>query len=139
MMRRVLIPATAFVVAAGLATAAHAVEAPLDVAPEAVTFEQIATQGSAVSVVEGPSKSAVETAADRSLSALPEVSADGDIGTMRCDNPVKTWYQVSSKKSYHIPSWWNGTSFKDGPGGSMTIWPSSGTTGRRATARSSSS
>ncbi|MFD3658719.1 hypothetical protein [Streptomyces sp. NPDC058620] len=121
MMRHVLIPATAFVVTAGLATAAYAVEAPLDVSPEALTSDQIASQDSAVSVVEGPSKSATEVAADRELSALPEVSAEGDIGPMRCDNPVKTWYKVSGKKSYHVPSWWNGTSFKDGPGGSMRV------------------
>ncbi|WP_413752426.1 hypothetical protein NRF20_09820 [Streptomyces sp. R-74717] len=109
------------ILTAALATAADATEASADVAPEAVTADQIATQESADSVVEGPSKSAVEAAADRALAALPEVSADGDIGPMRCDNPVKQWYEVSGKTAYHVPSWWNGTSFKDGPGGSMRV------------------
>ncbi|TXJ74087.1 hypothetical protein E2C11_28025 [Streptomyces lavendulae] len=26
---------------------------------------------------------------------------------------------ITSKKNYHIASWWNGTKYKDGPGGSM--------------------
>ncbi|GGT50209.1 hypothetical protein GCM10010207_58280 [Streptomyces atratus] len=120
-MRYVLTPATALVLTAALATAASAAEASADAAPEAVTADQIATQESADSVVEGPSKSAVEAAADHALAALPEVSADGDVGPMRCDNPVKQWYEVSSKTAYHVPSWWNGTSFKDGPGGSMRV------------------
>lgn len=37
-----------------------------------------------------------------------------------CDTP-STWYSITSKKAYHIPSWWNGTKFKDGPGGSITV------------------
>lgn len=37
-----------------------------------------------------------------------------------CDGP-STWYAITSKKAYHIPSWWNGTKYKDGPGGSMTV------------------
>jgi hypothetical protein len=37
-----------------------------------------------------------------------------------CVGP-QTWIEITSKKSYHVPSWWNGTSYKDGPGGSMTV------------------
>ncbi|MEU3957390.1 hypothetical protein AB0F45_34690 [Streptomyces achromogenes] len=37
-----------------------------------------------------------------------------------CDGP-QTWIEITSKKNYHVPSWWNGTSYKDGPGGSMTV------------------
>ncbi|MEU5531902.1 hypothetical protein [Streptomyces sp. NPDC020362] len=36
-----------------------------------------------------------------------------------CDGP-QTWFEITSKKNYHIPSWWNGTTYKDGPGGSVT-------------------
>ncbi|MEU8503329.1 hypothetical protein AB0C40_01120 [Streptomyces brevispora] len=72
-------------------------------------------------MVEGPSKSAAEVVVDQTLSALPEVSADGDVGIMRCGNPAKSWVQVSGKTNYHVPSWWNGTSCKDGPGGSMRV------------------
>ncbi|QKW10909.1 hypothetical protein HUT18_15310 [Streptomyces sp. NA04227] len=28
---------------------------------------------------------------------------------------------MSGKTNYHIPSWWNGTSYKDGPGGTMKV------------------
>ncbi|MEV2193051.1 hypothetical protein AB0I02_18980 [Streptomyces phaeochromogenes] len=38
----------------------------------------------------------------------------------RCDGP-STWYSITSKKAYHIPSWWNGTKYKDGPGGTMSV------------------
>ncbi|WP_250399487.1 hypothetical protein [Streptomyces cellostaticus] len=33
----------------------------------------------------------------------------------------QTWYEFSSKKAYHVPSWWNGTKYKDGPGGTMSV------------------
>ncbi|OEJ23125.1 hypothetical protein AR457_37520 [Streptomyces agglomeratus] len=52
---------------------------------------------------------------------MPEVSDDGESVVPRCDNPYRKWYTVSGKKNYHVPSWWNGTSFKDGPGGSMRV------------------
>ncbi|MFB7215924.1 hypothetical protein [Streptomyces sp. NPDC056255] len=90
-------------------------------APEAVSSDQIATRESAASVMEGPSKSAAEAAVDRALGALPEIGVDSDVGPMRCDNPVRQWVQVSSKTNYHVPSTWNGTSYKDGPGGSMRV------------------
>lgn len=32
-----------------------------------------------------------------------------------------TWYTITSKTAYHIPSWWNGTKFKDGPGGTIAV------------------
>ncbi|MFI1212558.1 hypothetical protein ACH4UV_33740 [Streptomyces sp. NPDC020802] len=38
----------------------------------------------------------------------------------RCDGP-STWYSIPTKKAYHIPSKWNGTKFKDGPGGTMMV------------------
>ncbi|MFB6992274.1 hypothetical protein ACFC0C_24920 [Streptomyces sp. NPDC056178] len=120
-MRYVLTPVTAFVLTAALAASADAVEESVDVAPEIVTSDQIATQESADSVVDGPSKSAVIAAVDRALGALPEIGADSDVGPMRCDNPVRQWVQVSNMKDYHVPSWWNGTNFKDGPGGSMRV------------------
>ncbi|MEV8595117.1 hypothetical protein [Streptomyces sp. NPDC052012] len=65
--------------------------------------------------------SAQEIAAENKLDALPEATGDGDIGVKRCDNPYKKWYSVSAKTNYHVPSWWNGTSYKDGPGGTMTV------------------
>ncbi|MGW2465139.1 hypothetical protein ACWC2M_40150 [Streptomyces sp. NPDC001761] len=37
-----------------------------------------------------------------------------------CDGPY-TWYSITSKKPYFVPSWWNGTSYKDGPGGTMSV------------------
>lgn len=37
-----------------------------------------------------------------------------------CDGPY-TWYGITSKKHYFIPSWWNGTKYKDGPGGTMNV------------------
>jgi hypothetical protein len=37
-----------------------------------------------------------------------------------CDGP-QTWIETTSKKNYHVPSWWNGTGYKDGPGGHMTV------------------
>ncbi|MFF3990207.1 hypothetical protein ACFY0B_37245 [Streptomyces sp. NPDC001797] len=37
-----------------------------------------------------------------------------------CDRP-ETWYTFTSKRNYHVPSWWNGTKYKDGPGGTMSV------------------
>ncbi|MFI9630495.1 hypothetical protein [Streptomyces sp. NPDC052042] len=117
----ILTPATALALTAALASTADAVEPSTDVAPEVVAADQIATQESADSVLEGGSKSPAETAADRALSALPEVGAEGDVGPTRCDNPYKEWYQVSNKTATHVPARWFGTSYKDGPGGTMTV------------------
>ncbi|MFJ9350269.1 hypothetical protein [Streptomyces sp. NPDC101237] len=36
-----------------------------------------------------------------------------------CDRP-ETWYTLSYQ-NYHVPSLWNGTSYKDGPGGNMSV------------------
>jgi hypothetical protein len=41
-------------------------------------------------------------------------------GPTACEHPT-TWYSITSKKAYHVPSWWNGTKFKDGPGGTMKV------------------
>ncbi|MFF3414899.1 hypothetical protein ACFYW9_09395 [Streptomyces sp. NPDC002698] len=40
-----------------------------------------------------------------------------------CDGPggQYSWYSITSKKNYFIPSWWNGTKYKDGPGGTMNV------------------
>ncbi|MET7601044.1 hypothetical protein [Streptomyces avermitilis] len=51
-----------------------------------------------------------------------------------CDGP-QTWIEITSKKNYHVPSWWNGTKYKDGPGGKMKVSVSkSGTIGMEITA-----
>lgn len=36
-----------------------------------------------------------------------------------CDR-AETWYTITSKKKVHVPSWWNGTEYQDGPGGTMS-------------------
>jgi len=36
-----------------------------------------------------------------------------------CDRP-ETWYAITSEKAVHVPSRWNGTDYKDGPGGTMS-------------------
>ena len=48
-----------------------------------------------------------------------EVRVD-DREECRCDYPP-TWIEITSKKAYHVPSWWNGTKFEDGPGGTTTV------------------
>jgi hypothetical protein len=44
-----------------------------------------------------------------------------EVEPRQCDGPRSTWYEFTSKKSTFVPSWWNGTSYKDGPGGTMTV------------------
>ncbi|MFG3098666.1 hypothetical protein [Streptomyces sp. NPDC048202] len=44
----------------------------------------------------------------------------GEESPSLCDQP-STWYGIKSKKAVHVPSWWNGTKYKDGPGGTMTM------------------
>ncbi|MFI9149755.1 hypothetical protein [Streptomyces sp. NPDC053367] len=44
----------------------------------------------------------------------------GEKTATMCDRP-ETWYTITSKKKVHVPSWWNGTEYMDGPGGSMTV------------------
>jgi hypothetical protein len=100
----------------------YAVEEPAGTAPEEVSSDQIVTQETSSIAVEGPVMSTQEMAAEGELNALPEIAGDGDIGIERCDNPYKKWYALSGRKQhYHIPSWWNGTSYKDDPGGTMTV------------------
>ncbi|MEU6595085.1 hypothetical protein ABZ923_38810 [Streptomyces sp. NPDC046881] len=43
-----------------------------------------------------------------------------EVGPQACEHP-STWYSITSKKAYHVPSWWNGTKYKDGPGGTMKV------------------
>ncbi|MFD3331267.1 hypothetical protein ACFWV1_01200 [Streptomyces sp. NPDC058700] len=65
----------------------------------------------------------VEEAApeDDSLEQLPETSTNGEAGSQACDNPRRTWIEIPSKTSIHMPANWAGTSFKDGPGGTMVV------------------
>ncbi|TXS05202.1 hypothetical protein EAO70_36855 [Streptomyces sp. adm13(2018)] len=58
---------------------------------------------------------------DDSLERLPEASANGETGTQACDNPRRTWIEISSKTGVHMPAKFGGTSFKDGPGGTMVV------------------
>ncbi|MDQ8706859.1 hypothetical protein RCO28_30965 [Streptomyces sp. LHD-70] len=55
------------------------------------------------------------------MAALPEVGEGQAREPRRCDNPYKKWIEITGKKAYHVPSWWNGTKFKDGPGGTMVV------------------
>ncbi|MER5911959.1 hypothetical protein ABT124_15995 [Streptomyces sp. NPDC001982] len=43
-----------------------------------------------------------------------------EVTPTRCDGSL-TWFTITSKKAIHVPAWWNGTKYKDGPGGSMTV------------------
>lgn len=119
-MQRALIPVAAFVLTASLAATASADEPGADMPPEDVSSEQVATEETAEDAVEGPTMSAGEAASEAALDALPEVSDDAS-APPRCDNPYKRWYKTTSKKNYHVPSRWNGTTFKDGPGGTMRV------------------
>ncbi|NBM18695.1 hypothetical protein GUY61_24450 [Streptomyces sp. GC420] len=62
-----------------------------------------------------------DAAAD-TLSELPEVNGEpgmGQVGPLRCDNPYRKWYEIVSAPEIHMK--WPGTSFKDGPGGTMVV------------------
>ncbi|GAA0640477.1 hypothetical protein GCM10009535_16890 [Streptomyces thermocarboxydovorans] len=120
-MRRLLLTATILTLGAATTAPSHAVEDPADTPPETLSQDQVGTQDASSNVTEGPTISAQDLASDKKLDALPEVAGADDIGIKRCDNPYKKWYTVSGKTNYHVPSWWNGTSYKDGPGGTMTV------------------
>ncbi|MFF6905702.1 hypothetical protein ACFY9Q_07165 [Streptomyces sp. NPDC012389] len=120
-MRRLLIPATVLALSASMGGTAHAIEEePPGTAPEALEFDAVATRETGYGATAGPSLSSQQIAAERALDALPE-PIGGGIGAQRCDNPYQKWISVSRKTDYHVPSRWNGTSFKDGPGGKMTV------------------
>jgi len=68
-----------------------------------------------------PIPTAEEIAQEDALAALPEVGEGQSREPRRCDNPYKKWVEITSKEAYHVPSWWNGTKFKDGPGGTMVV------------------
>jgi len=105
-----------------MTVASYAAEEPAGNAPEEISADQIATEEMGSEPVEGPEMSPQELASESRLDALPEVADEGDIGVQRCDNPYKKWYSLSGRKeNYHIPSRWNGTSYKDGPGGTITV------------------
>ncbi|MGA5239455.1 hypothetical protein ACPCAI_30710 [Streptomyces cinereoruber] len=69
------------------------------------------------------SAEAVQEAAaeDTSLEQLPEVPVNSESGTQACDNPRRTWIEIPSKTGIHMPAKFGGTSFKDGPGGTMVV------------------
>ncbi|MFG2334647.1 hypothetical protein ACGFMM_34280 [Streptomyces sp. NPDC048604] len=88
--------------------------------PERV--RESATTESAVGYVSDPN--AAYDPIDDTMAKLPEVDAKKEPLTsgpvpMRCDNPVRTWYEIASAPVHHIK--WPGTSFKDGPGGTMVV------------------
>ncbi|MEV7401554.1 hypothetical protein AB0N93_14300 [Streptomyces sp. NPDC091267] len=61
---------------------------------------------------DGPADDAVETPITEAPHNDPS----------RCDGPaIKPYYGITGKSSYFVPSLWNGTEYKDGPGGSMTV------------------
>ncbi|MFF9409063.1 hypothetical protein ACF1B0_26595 [Streptomyces anandii] len=95
----------------------------------------IVTAGTAAAE-EVPSDS---TASDSAASVSTAISADqttdvndrqgwedaddqplGEKKPTMCDR-AETWYTITSKKAYHVPSWWNGTKYKDGPGGTISV------------------
>ncbi|MFK4149893.1 hypothetical protein [Streptomyces sp. NPDC004065] len=79
-----------------------------------------------------PSTAASDQAADASPIAAEDTAEINDrdgwdenettsvVQPRFCDGP-QTWIEIKSKTNYHLPSWWNGTKYKDGPGGSMTV------------------
>ncbi|MER7764348.1 hypothetical protein [Streptomyces sp. NPDC097619] len=74
----------------------------------------------APSYAQGPTS--VEQLSDEPLAALPEVNEDPETPVVpRCDNPYKEWTDITSKTPYFVKSMMPGTSFKDGPGGTMTV------------------
>ncbi|WP_351232126.1 hypothetical protein [Streptomyces sp. NPDC002133] len=85
----------------------------------ALATSAIADSGTDLSPVDIPTDESI--AAEDALAVLPESSGEGNADPPRCDNPYKEWYEITSKKAYHVPSWWNGTKFKDGPGGTMVV------------------
>jgi hypothetical protein len=59
---------------------------------------------------------------DDSLAAVLPKDTGGPQGAVAaCDNPYKKWTEITSKKAYFIPAFWPGTSYKDGPGGTMVV------------------
>ncbi|MER7490338.1 hypothetical protein ABTY20_31530 [Streptomyces sp. NPDC126497] len=142
--RRAMTSAAAFIVVSALSGPAFADESvegpsPSDWAVGGPAIGDLSEESEADSTVASvdisttfhpvPAMSASQLAEENKLNALPEVSdsavnsegAEDEIGPMACDNPMKTWYAITSKKAVHVPSWWNGTSFKDGPGGKMLV------------------
>ncbi|WP_406173418.1 hypothetical protein [Streptomyces sp. NBC_00996] len=77
------------------------------------------------SSISGPDQAADAIAAENTVEVNDrDTWEDGDETTVVrpriCDGP-QTWIEITSKKNYHIPSWWNGTKYKDGPGGTMAV------------------
>ncbi|MEV6739379.1 hypothetical protein AB0N14_21585 [Streptomyces sp. NPDC051104] len=89
--------------------------------------------GTAVADGEAPSSTVGSSVQDQDSSAMVVETTEIDdrvdhedgkevaiVEPKRCDGP-STWVSITSKQAYHIPSWWNGTKYKDGPGGTMTV------------------
>ncbi|MGA5196113.1 hypothetical protein [Streptomyces exfoliatus] len=66
------------------------------------------------------SAAAAAPLSDRSSVAGEAGTSVGDPAPTACDNPVRTWYEIAgSSPAIHMK--WPGTSFKDGPGGTMVV------------------
>lgn len=112
--RLILIPAMA-VVMATVTTSAVATTPEPDQEPAAAT-------AAGPGVEYGPSQT--YDPVDDTMAKLPDVSeggerSAGDPAPMACDNPRRTWYEIASSPTIHMK--WPGTSFKDGPGGTMVV------------------
>ncbi|MEV4424726.1 hypothetical protein ACN9M0_23555 [Streptomyces sp. R-07] len=97
------------VAAAGPAAADSGDTAPLTV--QTADIGDTPGNSAAVDTNDGPADDSVET----------PVTEDPHNGPLRCDNPHTTWYAITGKSAYFIPSWWSGTEYKDGPGGTMNV------------------
>ncbi|MEV6810479.1 hypothetical protein [Streptomyces sp. NPDC051129] len=94
----------------------------------------LGTVGTALADEELPSPGAIDT--EQPVSTGDEAAQDdvdindradwedGEVTSVvnpqYCDGP-QTWIEITSKKNSHVSAWWNGTSYKDGPGGSMKV------------------
>jgi hypothetical protein len=65
--------------------------------------------------------SAEEATTEAALAKLPEAGNDGGVEPLQCVNPYKSWIEITSRYAYHVPSWWNGTEYKDSPGETVTV------------------
>ncbi|MGW7042399.1 hypothetical protein ACWGDT_06710 [Streptomyces avermitilis] len=70
--------------------------------------------------VDGDFIAAQDTVEINDRDSWDEGDAESVIRPSICSGP-QTWIEIASKKNYHVPSWWNGTKYKDGPGGDMTV------------------
>ncbi|MEU6220928.1 hypothetical protein ABZ845_25995 [Streptomyces sp. NPDC047022] len=97
--------------AAGTSVAETGETAPLAIQTATPTDSPTPEAPNPVDTNDGPADDVVETPITEAPHNTPS----------RCDNPYETWYTITGKSAYFVPSWWNGTEYKDGPGGSMTV------------------